>query len=164
MAALNRLSFEPITLEPGTLHICTYMIDQPGLYHWSLYIVDDKGAVAQYHWSKNPASTPDNDIPAEQFTFEAVEEPILKIDLKTMQMKFAMIQLNAYTPSPDTTHEVIVGYLRGIFEKSFKTIEENREAGITCRTWIVAALKLREECLLSSQRRTLQAWRRRRRR
>ena len=146
---MNRLSFEPITLEPGTLHICTYMIDQPGLYHWSLYIVDDKGAVAQYHWSKNPASTPDNDIPAEQFTFEAVEKPIMKIDLKTMQMKFAMIKLDVYSPNPNTTHDVLAGHLRGIFQKSFKTIEENREVEITCRTWIVAALqKLREEGLI----------------
>ncbi|VDB83337.1 unnamed protein product [Peniophora sp. CBMAI 1063] len=123
------------------------MIEEPGLYHWSLYMVDAKGEVARYHWSQNDAPASKN-RPAERFTVSVVKGPVRKVT-PTMHMIFGMVKIEAYTPRPNTTHEVMKEHLRTIFERSYRTVDENRAAGITCRTWVFAALeKLRQVGLL----------------
>ncbi|KAF9479810.1 hypothetical protein BDN70DRAFT_878340 [Pholiota conissans] len=132
-----------IHLEPNTLHICmTMLLAQPGLFHWSLYMVDTNGIATRYHWTTDVARA-SRDLPYEHFQYYTVN-PVMEIN-DTLNQNLAFIRLDAYQLKPDTTPESFALHIQGIFETSYNNVRQNREAKISCRTWLLAALqKLRQ--------------------
>ena len=58
-----------------------------------------------------------------------------------MHMVFAMVKLDAHAPHRGMTHEFMAQTLGSIFASSYATVDQNRAAGLTCRTWVLAALQ-----------------------
>ncbi|EPQ58426.1 hypothetical protein GLOTRDRAFT_110197 [Gloeophyllum trabeum ATCC 11539] len=126
-----------IPVEPNSLYICLNQILSPG-FHWSLYVTDAKGAAVRYEWAEvqGRASTSD---PLEAF-FYTPTHPVMEIT-RDLSCNLAFIKISAYTAPANPTIQYYVSMFHDIFPTSFSNVKRNRDHGISCRTWLMAALE-----------------------
>ncbi|KAH9927251.1 uncharacterized protein B0H18DRAFT_1003696 [Fomitopsis serialis] len=131
-----------LDLDSDSLYIClTQLFGPPGRFHWSIYITDAQGLATQYQWAEDLARC-DRSAPVEKYSCSIVQP--VKQRSETLQWNLAFIKMSHFvrTMDSDSYDELFAN----IFTTSWASWKDNRQHGLSCRTWAIAALqKLREK-------------------
>lgn len=116
-----------ILLEPASLYVTTTQLAE-AKFHWALIETDAACSAIRHHWHEKP----DKRGLAEGYGFQRVQPKSL-----TGRVVLGYFKIRGYTPpSPSTFAEIC----ETTFEPSYATVPENRQHGITCRTWVLQVL------------------------
>ncbi|KAJ7093159.1 hypothetical protein C8R44DRAFT_399671 [Mycena epipterygia] len=97
-------------------------------FHWALISTDANCSAIRHHWHEQPHTRG----LAEGYGFQRVQPKSL-----TGRVVLGYFQISGYTaPSPSMFAEIC----QTTFETSYSTVLENRQKGITCRTWVLQVL------------------------
>lgn len=119
-----------IILQPNSLYIHTTPL-LGNRFHWALIHVDDRGVCSRHQWA---AATRDP-RGREDYVEQALPRGAgPKADADVI---LAYFQIEDYIPIDISAFRTLCA---SIFPSSFPTMEQNRAADITCRTWIAAIL------------------------
>ncbi|KAJ6606575.1 hypothetical protein DFH09DRAFT_1120679 [Mycena vulgaris] len=116
-----------ILLEPLSLYVTTTQLSE-AKFHWALIATDSNCSAIRHHWHEKP----DTHGLAEGYGFQEVQPKSL-----TGRVVLGYFKISGYTaPSPATFADIC----RSTFTTSYSTVPENRQNGITCRTWVLQVL------------------------
>jgi len=131
-----------IELDPNSLYISLTQILNPG-FHWSLYITDIHGVATKHHWSgKSPVEEESRHHsfarkgPAEMYSHPQTH-PVMQ-RTKSHNLNLAFIFISSYDPPKG---EFDFPKLFGSIFTSHPNVWQNRQNGISCRTWVMKALE-----------------------
>ncbi|KAI0070468.1 hypothetical protein K474DRAFT_1702142 [Panus rudis PR-1116 ss-1] len=120
-----------IHLHPNSLYVHTTPLIS-NLFHWAFVHVDSQGVATRHHWAATS-------LDARHGPEAYVEHPLpsgatSKIEKDTVLAYFHILEC------PSISVEEFRIICSSIFPTSFPTVQENRQANITCRTFITHVL------------------------
>ncbi|KAG6812176.1 hypothetical protein H0H92_004044 [Tricholoma furcatifolium] len=124
-----------ITLQPDSLYIATNQIfTQSGKFHWSLYLTDSSGHATKHHWVQVYGSQY-----AEAYRVEVV--PIRTYSSDAVAT-FAYLKVLGFTPpEKHIFDEAVTMAFPKPYRMGLGTVKDNRQANLTCRTWLFGVLR-----------------------
>ncbi|KAJ7168121.1 hypothetical protein C8R43DRAFT_876624 [Mycena crocata] len=125
-----------ILLEPASLYVTTTQLAE-ARFHWALIATDTNCSAVRHHWHEK-ADTPGS---AEGYGFQRVQPKSL-----TGRVVLGYFKISGYVCAPSGIFSDIC---ETTFPTSYSTVPENRQNGITCRTWVL------EVCVCRLHRRAL---------
>ncbi|THU91872.1 hypothetical protein K435DRAFT_576608, partial [Dendrothele bispora CBS 962.96] len=127
-----------VTLEANSLYVSLTQLMSQG-FHWSIYVTDAYGTATRYHWRQVRSRTTVTS-PIEVFSYETLA--CITETTRGLNLNLAFVKIEAFTaPRGATPDNYYVPLFRSIFATSYPTVMQNRRQGITCRTWVFAALE-----------------------
>lgn len=125
-----------IPLEANTLYIATsQLMAQPGKFHWAFFLMDAIGTATKHHWAEIVGG---GDY-AEAYQARVVN-PVRTYSTNFVAT-FAYLKVRGFVfPSEEFFAEVARNAFPEDRRLGFKTVKENRWAGLTCRTWVLSIL------------------------
>lgn len=119
------MHYQHVPLERDSLYICTVQL-ATGAFHWAIILTDDNAHAVRHHWYQ-VAGRPYAEAYGSQVITPATRTGNSAV--------LGYYKLDGYAPCPDFVH-----VCRTVFT-SHATVDQNRAAGLTCRTWILEVLK-----------------------
>ncbi|KAF8999264.1 hypothetical protein BDQ17DRAFT_1361059 [Cyathus striatus] len=120
----SRSEYNPaISLEPSSIYVATSQrMAAPGTFHWAVVVTDNAGMATRTHWTL---------IDYSPSTYS-----------KGNTATFAFFKIDGYEGVEwstlwDCATTVFPEHLR----EGFPTVKQNRQAGISCRTWALGFLR-----------------------
>lgn len=128
-----------VALDASSMYIATSQIFAlPGKFHWVIYITDAMERVTTYQWNEVPSASGSP-------YYESVQIDVQNEPIKTFRdgciMIFAFFKILGYR---EVAHsEEIVREIAGnaFNTLGYKTLKENRNNGLTCRTWVMRVIE-----------------------
>ncbi|KAL0949096.1 hypothetical protein HGRIS_009186 [Hohenbuehelia grisea] len=116
-------------LDANSLFIATQPLIN-GRFHWSLIAVDSLGVMRQYQWHEYSGGKT-----AETYSAQKIERlsPRSASGINTL----AYFKIAGYIHAD---HQRLDAYCRSVFPRSYPTVQQNRDHGITARAWLVRVL------------------------
>ncbi|PFH47900.1 hypothetical protein AMATHDRAFT_66589 [Amanita thiersii Skay4041] len=123
------MSSNPIVrLAPNSVYIATNLLLVG--YHWALYVTDSNGISTQHQWAE--------DVVGESYQVNVVD-PVTTYPADNVIL--AYLKVGGCTPPDDI--DVMKRICASVFPGGTKpTVKENREAAMTCRTWLLQVLQV----------------------
>lgn len=139
-----------VTLQANSLYINTrQMLNLPGKFHWALYLTDSHAKSTKFCWQE---------VKLAEFTGKY--ETLQITEVEDVQIFFAnlanltFLRLRSLTlPNLESFHRIVSEAFPEGKRLGFATMQENRQAGISSRTWVthvIAALKT-NGCLVRAE-------------
>lgn len=127
-----------ITLEANSLYIATSQIfGELGKFHWILYLTDAAGVATELQWVTLEANHPSGKW--EGVVIETVDQTTTY--LKNYAVVFAYMKVKGFTsPGLEPFKKVALEAFPEDKRLGYATLQENRAAGLTCRTWVLYVL------------------------
>ncbi|KAF7322676.1 hypothetical protein HMN09_00046400 [Mycena chlorophos] len=122
-----------IALAPNSLFVTTTQLSETK-FHWALVRTDDMPMcnATRHHWHEKPRASSDNSAPIEGYGIQNIQPRSL-----TGRVVLGYFQIANYSaPAPGVFEEIC----ESTFPTSFATVWENRQRGITCRTFVLNVL------------------------
>ncbi|KAI0696627.1 hypothetical protein BC835DRAFT_856169 [Cytidiella melzeri] len=116
-----------IGLDINSLYIMTVPLPT-GAFHWALIHIDSGGSYTRHHW----AAVTDNVHGRESYIWHPLPGGTRSVTDKNPVLGY--FKVVGYTPV-DTA--AFVDICQKTFPTSYDTVAENRQHGLTCRTWIL---------------------------
>lgn len=113
-----------ILLEPASLYVATTQLAE-AKFHWALIETDATCSAVRHHWHEKPHLRG----LAEGYGFQRIQPKSL-----TGRVVLGYFQIRGYTPG------ILKEICETTFQTSYATVVENRQHGITCRTWVLQVL------------------------
>ncbi|KAJ3865120.1 MAG: hypothetical protein NXY57DRAFT_431929 [Lentinula lateritia] len=124
-----------VTLEPFSLYISTTQIfAQPGKFHWSFYLTDAYGIATRYHWSERGGT---RGVYAEGVHVQVIN-PVTTYSA-SYNVALAYFKVTGFNPA--TPPNIMQQAAFSAFPESYLTVRENRQNGLSCRTWVLQVLR-----------------------
>ena len=125
---------QPVPLDADSLYISTSPLVNSG-FHWAFIHIDKEGKATRHHWVatnpnfvQGPEGYLESMLPqGPQDTSRAGALPVL-----------AFFKVTDYRPMPVADFKASCV---AVFPQSRPTAQANRQAGITCRTWVLGVLE-----------------------
>lgn len=127
---MAHISGSRIILPPNSLYIHTIPL-VGARFHWALICVDDKGLCTRHHWAALTTDTEGIEGYVEQLLPNGAG---IRTDRNII---LAYFQIEDYVPIDITSFRALCA---SIFPTSYPTAQQNRQANISCRTWITQIL------------------------
>jgi hypothetical protein len=117
-----------INLSASSIYISTNTIFSVG-FHWSLFVTDENARATRHDWAQSGA--------IEKYRTKVIDPT------KTYSSNNAvLVYLKVGGCSPPDANRM-EEFCRSVFPGGSKpTVKENRQAGMTCRTWLLQVLKV----------------------
>ncbi|KAL4071256.1 hypothetical protein V8B97DRAFT_2104201 [Scleroderma yunnanense] len=123
-----------VRLDYGSLYICTVPLLN-GKFHWSLIHITDAGMATRHHW----AAAGTDPTGRETYVHQALPRGPLTASATQILGYF---KVSAYQNSVAVKHDLngLRAICNTVFPQSYPTAEENRQHGMSCRTWVTNVL------------------------
>lgn len=115
-----------VALDCNALYICTVQL-ATGAFHWAIILTDDKARAVRHHWYQ---------VAGQSYAETYGSQVITPAARTGNSAVLGYYRLEGYVPCPD-----FVDVCRTVFT-SYATVDQNRAHGLTCRTWIIAVLRI----------------------
>ncbi|KAG6335023.1 hypothetical protein ID866_4068 [Astraeus odoratus] len=123
-----------VYLDRGSLYICTVPL-LGGKFHWSLIHITDTGVATRHHWAAAGIDPCGREVYVQQSL------PRGPLTASATQI-LGYFKVSAYQNSGMKYDlEGFKAVCRSVFAQSYPTAEENRQHGISCRTWVTSVLQ-----------------------
>lgn len=116
-------------LEANSLYITTQPLIN-GRFHWSLIAVDSQGGIRRYQWHECAGGKT-----AEKYSAQKIERLSARSASGVNILAYFKIAGYVYVD-----HQRLDAYCHSIFPRSYPTVQQNRDHGITSRAWLVRVL------------------------
>jgi hypothetical protein len=119
-----------VQLAASSVYVTTNLMLSPG-FHWCLYVTDKDGYATRHHWAQGLTGI-------EQYKSNLID-PVTTYTTNSAVLAYLKIG-ECLPPDAEKMKEICASVLPG----SKLTVKENRQAGITCRTWLLQVLTILE--------------------
>ncbi|KAJ7074337.1 hypothetical protein C8F01DRAFT_1100188 [Mycena amicta] len=120
-----------ILLAENSLYVTTTQLSE-SKFHWALILTDEICAATRHHWHEKPRSGDSDSGPIEAYGSQTVQPKSL-----TGRVVLGYFQIANYSPPPPGVFQDIC---ETTFMTSYSSVCENRQRGITCRTFVLNVL------------------------
>ncbi|KAF7311633.1 hypothetical protein MKEN_01066500 [Mycena kentingensis (nom. inval.)] len=127
-SAVSTLGSEPVLLESDALYVSTTQLSE-ATYHWALILTDANCIATRHHWHEQR--------PRRAEAIEGYGRQTIQPKSLTGRVVLGYFKISHFSAPPPGVFEQIC---EGTFETSYTTVVDNRQHGITCRTFVLNVL------------------------
>ncbi|KAI0061478.1 hypothetical protein BV25DRAFT_762446 [Artomyces pyxidatus] len=127
-----------VSLEVESLYIATsQIVADPGKFHWSFYLTDSAGIATQHQWTELRSDA--NKRYCEGY-LSSIVDPVTTYS-SNFQGTFAFFKVRGFRFSGQQAFARVASQA---FSEDrwlgFASVKKNRDAGLSCRTWVMSIL------------------------
>ncbi|KAI0061464.1 hypothetical protein BV25DRAFT_759104 [Artomyces pyxidatus] len=127
-----------ISLEAESLYIATsQIVADPGKFHWSFYVTNSAGVATQHQWAELKSAASE---PYCEGYLSSIVDPVTTYS-PNFQGTFAFFKVRGFKFSGQQAFAEVASqaFPEGQW-LGFASVKKNRDAGLSCRTWVMAIL------------------------